>query len=80
MGATQGINAPMRYLIALATAGLIVAMLWPRLRHYAPMLRPPESKPGQPKPVSKGELIYLAILTTVVLSFTISTLLWVFSR
>ena len=71
----------MRYLIALATAGMIVAMLWPRLRQFAPMLRPPaESKPGQPKPVSKGELIYLAILTTVVLSFTITTLLWLFGK
>jgi len=70
----------MRYLIALATAILIVAMMWPYLRRLAPMLRPPVSKPGQPKPVSRGELIYLAILTTIVFSFAISTLLWVFGK
>ena len=70
----------MRYLIALATAALLVAMMWPYLRRYAPMLRSPDSKSGQPKPPSKGELIYLAILTTIVLSFTISTLWWVFGK
>src|SRR3954471_5948496 len=56
----------MRYLIALATAGLIVAMLWPHLRLFLPQ-QPRQA--GAPKPASRGELIYLAILITVVLSF-----------
>jgi len=67
----------MRYLIALGTAILLVAMMWPYIRRYAPRRM---SGPGGPKPPSKGELFYLAILVTIVLSFTISTLLWVFGR
>jgi hypothetical protein len=67
----------MRYLIALATSILMVAMLWPYLRQFAP--RKPQPGGGS-KPPSKGELIYLAVLTVIVLSFTISTLLWVFGK
>ena len=67
----------MRYLIALVTAGTIVAMMWPYLRRYAPRRQQPG---GVSKPPSKGELIYLAVLVTLVLSFTISTLLWVFGK
>jgi hypothetical protein len=67
----------MRYLIALATSILMVAMLWPYLRQFAPRQPRPG---GASRPPSKGELIYLAILVTVVLSFTISTLLWVFGK
>jgi hypothetical protein len=67
----------MRYLMALATAILMVVMLWPYLRQLAPR-RP---QPGHaPKPPTKGELIYLAVLSVVVISFTISTLLWVFGK
>ncbi len=67
----------MRYIIALGAAILIVVMAWPYLRRFAPR-RPQPS--GVSKPPSKGELIYLAVLTTIVLSFTISTMLWVFGR
>jgi hypothetical protein len=67
----------MRYLIALGTAILIVAMMWPYLRRYLPRRQGPG---GGPKPTTKGELIYYAILITLVLSFAISTLLWVFGK
>jgi hypothetical protein len=67
----------MRYIIALIVAVLIVAMVWPYLRQFAPQ-RPQAS--GVAKPASKGELIWLAILATVVLSFTLSTMLWIFGR
>jgi hypothetical protein len=67
----------MRYLIALVTSIVLVVMIWPYVRQFAPSKPRPD---GKPKPPSKGELIYLAVLTTVVLSFTISTLLWVFGK
>jgi len=67
----------MRYLIALATASMIVVVMWPTLRRFAPRRPQPG---GAPKPATKGELIYLAILTAVALSFTISTLLWLFGK
>ena len=66
----------MRFVIALGIAILIVAMTWPYLRRYMPR----RQQPGAPKPPSKGELIYFAILVTTALSFTITTLLWVFGR
>jgi hypothetical protein len=65
----------MRYIIALGIAILIVAMAWPCLRMYMP-----RRQQGAPKPASKGELIYFAILVTIALSFAISTMLWVFGR
>ena len=52
-------------------------MMWPYLRQFAPQRQQPG---GGSKPASKGELIYFAILITIVLSFTISTLLWVFGK
>jgi hypothetical protein len=66
----------MRFVIALGIAILIVAMTWPYLRRYMPR----RQQPGAPKPPSKGELIYFAVLVTTALSFTITTLLWVFGR
>jgi hypothetical protein len=66
----------MRFLIALIVASLIVAMIWPYLRPYLPR-RP---QPGAPKPPSKGELIYFAVLITVALSFAISVMLWAFGK
>jgi hypothetical protein len=69
------IDTVMRYIIALGVAILIVAMAWPYLRRYAP-----GRKPGVPKPASRGELIYFALLVTIALSFAISTTLWVFGR
>ena len=63
----------MRYIIALGTAILIVAMAWP-------YLMPRRQQPGGPKPASKGELIYFAFLVTIALSFAISTMLWVFGK
>ena len=66
----------MRFVIALGIAILIVAMTWPYLRRYMPR----KQQPGAPKPPSKGELIYFAILVTTALSFTITTMLWVFGR
>jgi hypothetical protein len=67
----------MRYLIALGTAILMVAMMWPYLRRYLPQRQQPT---GAAKPPTKGELIYYAVLITLALSFTISTLLWVFGK
>jgi hypothetical protein len=61
--------------MALGVAILIVAMAWPYLRQFAP-----KRKVGPPRPASKGELIWFALLATVALSFTISTLLWVFGK
>jgi hypothetical protein len=66
----------MRYLIALGTAILIVAMTWPYLRHFMPR----RQQPGGPKPASKGEMIYFAFLVIIALSFAISTMLWVFGK
>ena len=66
----------MRYIIALSTAILIVAMTWPYLRRYMPR----RQQPGGPKPASKGEMIYFAFLVIIGLSFAISTLLWVFGK
>jgi hypothetical protein len=66
----------MRYLIALGTAILIVAMTWPYLRQYMP--RRPQQ--GAHKPASRGEMIYFAFLVIIGLSFAISTLLWVFGK
>jgi hypothetical protein len=66
----------MRYIIALATATLIVVTAWPYLRMYMPR----RQQQGEPKPASKGELIYFAILVTLGLSFAISTMLWVFGK
>jgi hypothetical protein len=63
----------MRYLLALGTAIAAVAIMWPYLRGYVAQRRTGESKPQ-----SKGELIYLAIVITIALSFAISTMLWVF--
>ena len=63
----------MRFLIALGIAILIVVMAWPYLRRYVP-----RRQPGEAKPASKGELIYFAIVVTLALSFTISTMLWIF--
>ena len=66
----------MRFVIALGIAILIVAMTWPYLRRYMPR----RQQAGAPKPPSKGELIYFAVLVTTALSFTITTMLWVFGR
>ena len=66
----------MRYIIALATAILIVVMAWPYLRQFAPR----RAQSGAPKPASRGELIYFAFLIVIALSFTISTMLWVFGK
>lgn len=68
----------MRFVMALGIAIVVVVMAWPYLRHLMPRRPPPAS--GAPKPVSRGELIYFAVLITVALSFTISTLMWVFGR
>jgi hypothetical protein len=65
----------MRYIIALGIAILVVVMAWPYLRRYAP-----RRQSTGPKPASKGELIYFAILVTLGLSFAISTMLWVFGK
>ena len=65
-----------RFVIALGVAILVVVMAWPYLRHYVPR----RQQPGAPKPPSRGELIYFAILTTVALTFIISTMLWVFGK
>jgi len=71
----------MRYLIALGTAILIVAMAWPYLRHFMPRRpQPGGTKPGAHKPASRGEMIYFAFLVVIGLSFAISTLLWVFGK
>jgi hypothetical protein len=69
----ERIDGTMRYLIALGTAIAAVAVMWPYLRGY--LAQRPK---GGGKPTGKGELIYLAIVITVALSFAISTLLWVF--
>jgi hypothetical protein len=66
----------MRYLIALGTAILIVAMAWPYLRHFMPR----RQQPGGPKPASRGEMIYFAFLVIIGLSFAISTMLWIFGK
>jgi hypothetical protein len=66
----------MRYIIALSTAILIVAMTWPYLRRYMPR----RQQPGGSKPASRGEMIYFAFLVIIGLSFAISTLLWVFGK
>ena len=63
----------MRYLIALATAIVLVVSMWPLIRRFAP-----RRQAGAPRPASRGELLYLAIVITLALSFVISTLLWVF--
>jgi hypothetical protein len=68
----------MRFVIALGVAILIVALTWPYLRQFMP--RRPQPGTGAPKPPTKGELIYFAILVTTALSFTITTLMWVFGR
>jgi hypothetical protein len=65
----------MRFIIALGIAILVVATTWPYLRHYVP-----RRQPGAPRPATKGELIYFAVLTTVALTFAISTMLWVFGK
>ena len=71
----------MRYLIALGTAILIVAMAWPYLRHFMPRRQQPGgSRAGEFKPASKGEMIYFAFLVVIGLSFAISTMLWVFGK
>ena len=64
----------MRFVIALGIAILIVVMAWPYLRRYMPR----RQQPGAPRPASKGELIYFAVVVTLALSFTISTMLWIF--
>jgi hypothetical protein len=66
-----------RFIIALGIAILIVVMAWPYLRRFLPRR---QQQTGGPKPPTKGELIYYAILVTLALTFTISTLLWVFGR
>jgi hypothetical protein len=66
----------MRYILALVTAILMVAAAWPYLRRFAPK----RTAAGEPRPASKGELIYFALLITIALSFGISTMLWVFGR
>jgi len=66
----------MRFLIALGIAILVVALTWPYLRQFMP--RRPQPEGGAPKPPTKGELIYFAVLVTVALSFAITTLMWVF--
>ena len=66
----------MRFVIALGIAILIVALTWPYLRQFMP--RRPQPEAGAPKPPTKGELIYFAVLVTVALSFTITTLMWLF--
>jgi hypothetical protein len=68
----------LRFIIALGVASLVVAMAWPYLRPFMP--RHPQPQAGAPKPPTKGELIYYAILITVALTFTITTLMWVFGR
>jgi hypothetical protein len=64
-----------RFIIALLIAIVVVVMAWPYLRHYVP-----RRQAGALKPATKGELIYFAILTTVALTFAISTMLWVFGK
>ena len=70
----------MRYLIALGTAILIVAMTWPYLRHFMPGRQQPGGLKGSSKPATKGEMIYFAFLVIIALSFAISTMLWVFGK
>ena len=70
----------MRYLIALGTAILIVAMAWPYLRHFMPRRQQPGGPKAGEKPASKGEMIYFAFLVIIALSFAISTMLWMFGK
>jgi hypothetical protein len=70
----------MRYLIALGTAILIVAMAWPYLRHFMPRRPQPGGPEGGSKPASRGEMIYFAFLVIIGLSFAISTMLWIFGK
>ncbi len=70
----------MRYLIALGTAILIVAMTWPYLRHFMPRRQQPGGSKAGSKPASKGEMVYFAFLVIIALSFAISTMLWVFGK
>jgi hypothetical protein len=65
----------MRFIIALTIAAVIVVMAWPYLRRFVP-----KRTPGAPKPVTKGEMIYFAIMITVALSFAISVMLYVFGK
>jgi heme/copper-type cytochrome/quinol oxidase subunit 2 len=65
----------MRYLMALGIAILVVAMMWPLLRRYAP-----RRQAGEQRPPSRGEMIYLALVITIAISFVISTMLWVLGR
>jgi hypothetical protein len=75
----SGIIAMMRFIIALGIAIVVVVMAWPYLRRYTPR-RQSGAANAAPKPATKGELIYFAILTTVALTFAISTMLWVFGK
>jgi hypothetical protein len=66
-------GSTMRFLIALGISIATVIAAWPLIRQYAP-----RRQTGEPKPVSKGETIYFAIVITLALTFVMSTLLWVF--
>jgi hypothetical protein len=65
----------MRYIIALVIAIVVVVMAWPYLRRYVP-----QRTSAQPRPATKGEMIYFALLVTIALSFGISTMLWIFGK
>lgn len=67
-----------RFVVALGIAIMVVVLTWPYLRQVMP--RRPQAGPGAPKPPTKGELIYFAVLVTVALSFAITTIMWVFGR
>jgi hypothetical protein len=65
----------MRFLIALGISIAAVIAAWPLIRQFAPRRRQPG---GAPKPTTKGEMLYFAIVITLALTFATSTLLWVF--
>jgi hypothetical protein len=65
----------MRFFIVLGIAIATVIAAWPLIRQFTPRKRTAE-----PRPASKGEMIYFAIVLTLALSFVTSVVLWVFGR
>ena len=64
-----------RFLVVLAIAAAVIVVFWPYLRKLDPSRQ--RSEAAAPR---KGGTLFFAVVITLVLSFVLSTALWLMAR
>ena len=64
-----------RFIVVLAIAAAVIVVFWPYLRKLDPA-----RQGGKEAAARKGGTLFFAIVITLVLSFVLSTALWLMAR